>query len=104
MDKFRNLSSLPKTLISKSNDPHSEVALNDCADLFGDSLSQIGELVAAMEVGLEKKMWAGCCLLAMEDWVIWVCREMEYYSEKKNQFAQRDRGEGRLVVVVDLDF
>ncbi|GFZ12100.1 hypothetical protein Acr_23g0004850 [Actinidia rufa] len=56
MDELRNLSSLPKTLISKSNDPRSESALNDCADLFGDSLSQLGESAAAMEVGPGEKM------------------------------------------------
>ena len=56
MDKLRNLSFLPKTLISKSDDPRSESALNDCADLFGDSLSQISEFAAMMEVGPDEKV------------------------------------------------
>ncbi|KAL6954681.1 hypothetical protein U1Q18_042468 [Sarracenia purpurea var. burkii] len=56
MDELLNLSSMPKTLISKSNDPRTESAFKDCVDLWGDALSQIGKSATAMVVGPREKM------------------------------------------------
>ncbi|KAL6983434.1 hypothetical protein U1Q18_016819 [Sarracenia purpurea var. burkii] len=56
MDELLNLSSMPKTLISKSNDPRTESALKDCVDLWGDALSQIGKSATTMVVGPREKM------------------------------------------------
>ncbi|KAL7000614.1 hypothetical protein U1Q18_001766 [Sarracenia purpurea var. burkii] len=54
MDELLNLSSMLKTLISKSNDPRTESVLKDCVDLWGDALSQIGKSATAM--GPREKM------------------------------------------------
>ncbi|KAD4385594.1 hypothetical protein R6Q59_010353 [Mikania micrantha] len=53
VDEFANISSLPKTLISKSNDLRTGSALRDCATLFDDALSQLSRSVEAMRVGPE---------------------------------------------------
>ncbi|KAL3528359.1 hypothetical protein ACH5RR_007681 [Cinchona calisaya] len=55
--ELANLSSLPRTLISRSNDPKTESALKDCVNLFDDSLSQLKNSAELMKVGPgEKKM------------------------------------------------
>ncbi|CAK9155699.1 unnamed protein product [Ilex paraguariensis] len=48
--ELTNLTSLPKTLLSKSNDPSTESALKDCMSLFDDALSQLNKSVALMDV------------------------------------------------------
>lgn len=48
--ELTNLSSLPKTLISKSNEPRSESALKDCVKLFDDSVSQLNNTAELMKV------------------------------------------------------
>ncbi|KAI3686489.1 hypothetical protein L1987_80167 [Smallanthus sonchifolius] len=51
VNELANISSLPKTLISKSNDLRTGSALRDCATLFDDALSQLSESVEAMHGG-----------------------------------------------------
>ncbi|KAI3717770.1 hypothetical protein L1987_69590 [Smallanthus sonchifolius] len=46
-----NVSSLPKTLISKSSDLRTGSALRDCVSLFDDALSQLSWSVELMRVG-----------------------------------------------------
>ncbi|KAH7858611.1 hypothetical protein Vadar_025864 [Vaccinium darrowii] len=56
LDQLKNLTSLPKTLISKSNDRRSESALRDCESLFGDAVSRLGDSVRAVEVGAGERV------------------------------------------------
>ncbi|CAI9283928.1 unnamed protein product [Lactuca saligna] len=51
INELTNISSLPKTLISKSHDLRTGSALRDCATLFDDALSQLSRSVEAMRVG-----------------------------------------------------
>ncbi|KAK1435803.1 hypothetical protein QVD17_01572 [Tagetes erecta] len=55
-NELTNISSLPKTLISKSNDLRTGTALRDCASLFDDALSQMSRSVESMTVLTEEKM------------------------------------------------
>lgn len=48
--ELTNLSSLPKDLISRSNDQRAEPALKDCVNLFDDSLSQLNNSAELMKV------------------------------------------------------
>ncbi|KVH99531.1 pectinesterase 1-like [Cynara cardunculus var. scolymus] len=51
VNELANISSLPKILISRSNDLRTGSALRDCATLFDDALSQLRQSVEAMRVG-----------------------------------------------------
>ncbi|KAI3672424.1 hypothetical protein L6452_38512 [Arctium lappa] len=51
VNELSNISSLPKTLISRSNDLRTGSALRDCATLFDDALSQLRQSVESMRVG-----------------------------------------------------
>ncbi|KAL6976145.1 hypothetical protein U1Q18_024936 [Sarracenia purpurea var. burkii] len=69
MDELLNLSSMPKTLISKSNDPRTESALKDCVDVLGDVLSQIGKSATAMVVGPKEKMLTEEKIVDLKTWI-----------------------------------
>lgn len=49
--ELTNVSSLPKTLISKVNDPGTVSALKDCISLFDDALSQLNQSAELLNVG-----------------------------------------------------
>ncbi|XP_076891526.1 pectinesterase 1-like [Bidens hawaiensis] len=49
--ELTNVSALPKTLISESNDLRTGSALRDCASLFDDAVSRLSESVEAMAGG-----------------------------------------------------
>ncbi|KAM7483297.1 hypothetical protein LguiB_007880 [Lonicera macranthoides] len=54
-EELANISSLPKRLISESNETRSVSALTDCVSLFDDALSQLNNSVAAY-VGVGEKV------------------------------------------------
>ncbi|KAA8540948.1 hypothetical protein F0562_024914 [Nyssa sinensis] len=67
--ELSNLSSLPKTLISKSNDLRTESALRDCASLFDDALSQLNTSASSMDVGRGEKMLTKAKISDMKTWI-----------------------------------
>ncbi|XP_052176170.1 pectinesterase 1 [Diospyros lotus] len=68
-NELRNLSSLPKILISKSNDPKTESALRDCVELFGDALSELSKSAAAMQVGGGERMLTAAKIGDLKTWI-----------------------------------
>lgn len=69
VNELTNLSSLPKTLISKSNDPGTESALRDCANLFDDALSQLNNSVALVVVGSGKEILTDEKIGDLKTWI-----------------------------------
>ncbi|KAI3820813.1 hypothetical protein L1987_08361 [Smallanthus sonchifolius] len=72
VNELANISSLPKTLISKSNDLRTGSALRDCATLFDDALSQLSQSVDAMRGGGEVVLTEG----KVEDLKTWISAAM----------------------------
>ncbi|KAJ0751163.1 putative pectinesterase [Helianthus annuus] len=72
--ELTNVSSLPKTLISKSNDLRTGSALRDCANLFDDAVSQLsrsvesmrGESVLTVEKVGDLKTWISAAMTDQE--------------------------------------
>uniref|UniRef100_A0A5B7BTU6 pectinesterase n=1 Tax=Davidia involucrata TaxID=16924 RepID=A0A5B7BTU6_DAVIN len=69
IDELSNLSSLPKTLISKSNDPRSESALRDCVSLFDEALSQLNRSASSMDVCRGEKVLTEAKISDMKTWI-----------------------------------
>ncbi|XP_027122345.1 pectinesterase 1-like [Coffea arabica] len=70
--ELASLASLPKTLISKSNDRRAESALKDCVNLFDDSLSQLNrsaELMKVAVVGPAEKLLTEMRISDMQTWI-----------------------------------
>ncbi|CAI9112209.1 OLC1v1012624C1 [Oldenlandia corymbosa var. corymbosa] len=70
--ELTNLSSLPKTLISKSNDARGDGALKDCAALFDDALSQVTQSAELMKAGKragEEKLLTEMKISDMLTWI-----------------------------------
>ncbi|CAL5444814.1 unnamed protein product [Camellia sinensis] len=67
--ELTDLNSLPKTLISKSNDDRSVSALKDCVSLFDDALSQLNKSVELMDVGPGEKVLTEAKIGDMKTWV-----------------------------------
>ncbi|KAL7161440.1 hypothetical protein ACSBR2_041995 [Camellia fascicularis] len=67
--ELTDLKSLPKTLISKSNDARSVSALKDCVSLFDDALSQLNKSVELMDVGPGEKVLTEAKIGDMKTWV-----------------------------------
>ncbi|MFS7939761.1 putative pectinesterase [Helianthus anomalus] len=72
--ELTNVSSLPKTLISNSNDLRTGSALRDCANLFDDAVSQLsrsvesmrGESVLTVEKVGDLKTWISAAMTDQE--------------------------------------
>lgn len=69
VNELANLSSLPKTLISTSNDQGTESALRDCASLFTDALSQLNNSMEAMRVGPGEKVLTEERINDLKTWI-----------------------------------
>ncbi|KAL4566533.1 hypothetical protein LXL04_030649 [Taraxacum kok-saghyz] len=72
VNELANISSLPKTLISKSHDLRTGSALRDCATLFDDAVSQLSRSVDAMRVGPgggEEKLLTEVKVADMKTWI-----------------------------------
>lgn len=70
--ELADLASLPRTLISKSNDPRAESALKDCVNLFDGSLSQLNrsaELMKMAVVGPGEKLLTEMRISDMQTWI-----------------------------------
>ncbi|KAM3319082.1 pectinesterase 3-like [Capsicum chacoense] len=67
--ELTNVSSLPKALISKLNDPGTVSALKDCISLFDDSLSQLNESAALMNVGPGESALTVMKVKDMQTWI-----------------------------------
>ncbi|KAK2973524.1 hypothetical protein RJ640_010579 [Escallonia rubra] len=67
LTELTNLASLPRTLISKSNDAGAVSALNDCASLLGDAVSQLNN--SASLLGGEKAALTEDKISDMKTWI-----------------------------------
>lgn len=67
--ELTNVSSLPKTLISKVNDPGTVSALKDCISLFDDALSQLNESVELLNVGPGEDALTVMKVKNMQTWI-----------------------------------
>lgn len=69
--ELAGLSSLPKALISKSNDPRAESALSDCVKMFDDSLSQVNRSAELMKVAVRpgEKLLTEMRISDMQTWI-----------------------------------
>ncbi|MFS8028133.1 putative pectinesterase [Helianthus anomalus] len=74
--ELTNVSSLPKTLISNSNDLRTGSTLGDCVNLFDDAVSQLsrsvesmrGESVLTVEKVGDLKTWISAAMRDQETW------------------------------------
>ncbi|KAL2515895.1 putative pectinesterase/pectinesterase inhibitor 26 [Forsythia ovata] len=67
--ELSNLTSLPKELISKSNDKRTESALKDCISLFDDSVSQLSRSLGLMKVGTGEKVLTDMNISDLQTWI-----------------------------------
>ncbi|KAL2492931.1 putative pectinesterase/pectinesterase inhibitor 26 [Abeliophyllum distichum] len=67
--ELSNLTSLPKELISKSNDKRTESALKDCISLFDDSVSQLSRSLELMKVGTGEKVLTDMNNSDLQTWI-----------------------------------
>nr|XP_033515308.1 putative pectinesterase/pectinesterase inhibitor 26 [Nicotiana tomentosiformis] len=67
--ELNNVSSLPKTLISKVNDPGTVSALKDCVSLFDDALSQLNQSAELLKVGPGEKALTEKKVKDMQTWI-----------------------------------
>ncbi|KAJ8553883.1 hypothetical protein K7X08_024561 [Anisodus acutangulus] len=67
--ELTNVTSLPKTLISKVNDPGTVSALKDCISLFDDALSQLNQSAELMSVGPGESALTVMKVNNMQTWV-----------------------------------
>lgn len=64
-----NVSSLPKTLLSKVNDPGTVSALKDCISLFDDALSQLNQSAELLRVGSGESALTEMKVKNMQTWI-----------------------------------
>ncbi|KAI5683670.1 hypothetical protein M9H77_04898 [Catharanthus roseus] len=69
LQEVKNLSSLPKELISKSNDKRVESALLDCSNLFDNSLSQLNDSAQLMIVNPGEKVFTEMKISDLQTWI-----------------------------------
>ncbi|KAH0762545.1 hypothetical protein KY290_018618 [Solanum tuberosum] len=67
--ELTNISSLPKTLISKINHPGTVSALKDCISLFDDALSQLNQSAELLNVGTGESTLTVMKVKNMQTWV-----------------------------------
>ncbi|KAK4362459.1 hypothetical protein RND71_017700 [Anisodus tanguticus] len=67
--ELTNVTSLPKTLISKVNDPGTVSALKDCISLFDDALSQLNQSAELMSVGPGESALTVMKVNNMQTWI-----------------------------------
>lgn len=67
--ELSNLTSLPKELISKSNDKPTESALKDCISLFDEALSQLNRSFELMKVGPGEKVLTEMKISDIQTWI-----------------------------------
>lgn len=67
--ELKNISSLPETLISKSNDPRAGTALRDCVSLFDDAVSQLSNSVTSMVEGPGEKVLTEVKIRDVNTWI-----------------------------------
>ncbi|CAI9753871.1 unnamed protein product [Fraxinus pennsylvanica] len=64
-----NLTSLPKELISKSNDKPTESALKDCISLFVEAVSQLNRSFELMKMGPGEKVLTDMKISDLQTWI-----------------------------------
>lgn len=69
INELAKLSSFPKSLISRSNEPRSASALQDCQILLDQSLSQLRRSVSSMEVRHGEKIMTESKVNDMKTWI-----------------------------------
>ena len=69
IQELKNLSSLPESLIPRSNDKRTESALRDCASLFDEAVSQLGRSFDEMKVGPDEKVLSEMKISDMQTWI-----------------------------------
>ncbi|CAA3014460.1 putative pectinesterase/pectinesterase inhibitor 26 [Olea europaea var. sylvestris] len=69
VQELSNLTSLPKELISKSNDKPAESALKDCVGLFDDAVSQLNRSFELMKVGPGEKVLTDMKISDIQTWI-----------------------------------
>ncbi|WOH05305.1 hypothetical protein DCAR_0624720 [Daucus carota subsp. sativus] len=68
LSELKNVSSFPKTLISKSNEANTVSALRDCVSLFDDAVSQLNNSVALFD-GSEKEALTEAKIADVNTWI-----------------------------------
>ncbi|CAI9753874.1 unnamed protein product [Fraxinus pennsylvanica] len=67
--ELSNLNSLPKELISKSNDKPTESALKDCISLFDEALNRLNRSFELMKVGPGEKVLTEMKISDIQTWI-----------------------------------
>ncbi|KAL6954136.1 hypothetical protein U1Q18_048537 [Sarracenia purpurea var. burkii] len=98
INELLNLSSMPKTMIYKSNDPRTESALKDCVDLLGNALSQIGKSATAMVVGPGEKMLTEEKIGDLKTWINAAMTDQETCLDGLEEMGSTVVDEARLKV------
>ncbi|MCD7457157.1 hypothetical protein HAX54_034363 [Datura stramonium] len=91
--ELTNVSSLPKTLISKVNDPGTVSALKDCISLFDDALSQLNQSAELLNVGPGEDALTVMKVKNMQTWVSAAMTDQDTCLEGLNEMGSPLLGE-----------
>ncbi|PWA35035.1 Pectinesterase inhibitor [Artemisia annua] len=98
------ISSLPKTLISKSTDLRAGSALRDCVSLFDDAVSQLSQAIEAMKSGEDGRILNEEKVGDLKTWISSAMSDQETCTDGLEEMGSSDLEEVKMKVKLSSEF